>query len=64
MAGREATLGWLLLFQGHVVRTIVYVDGFNLYFGALRKTPHRWLNLHTLASLLLPKHTINENPSS
>lgn len=42
------------------MRTIVYVDGFNLYFGALRKTPHRWLNLHALASLLLPKHTILE----
>jgi len=42
------------------VRAIVYVDGFNLYFGALRKTPHRWLNLHTLASLLLPKHSIKE----
>jgi len=42
------------------VRTIVYVDGFNLYFGALRNTPHRWLNLHKLASLLLPKHTIAE----
>lgn len=42
------------------MRAIVYVDGFNLYFGALRKTPHRWLNLHTLASLLLPKHNITE----
>jgi hypothetical protein len=26
-------------------RTIVYVDGFNLYYGALKHTPYRWLNL-------------------
>ena len=30
------------------MRTIAYVDGFNLYFGALRKTPHRWLDLQRL----------------
>ena len=24
-------------------RTHVYVDGFNLYFGALRGTPYKWL---------------------
>ena len=33
------------------MRTIAYVDGFNLYFGALRKTPHRWLNLQKLIEL-------------
>lgn len=33
------------------MRTIAYVDGFNLYFGALRKTPHRWLNLQRLIEL-------------
>jgi uncharacterized LabA/DUF88 family protein len=26
-------------------RANVYVDGFNLYYGALRGSPHRWLNL-------------------
>jgi hypothetical protein len=31
-----------------VLRTNVYVDGFNLYYGALRKTLFRWVNLHTL----------------
>ncbi len=35
------------------MRTIAYVDGFNLYFGALRKTPHRWLNLQRLIELHL-----------
>jgi hypothetical protein len=41
-----------------VNRTIVYVDGFNLYFGALRDTPHRWLDLVRLSELLLPSDTV------
>jgi uncharacterized LabA/DUF88 family protein len=32
------------------MRTILYIDGFNLYYGALRGTPLRWLNLLELAS--------------
>lgn len=27
------------------ILSAVYVDGFNLYYGALRQTPHRWLDL-------------------
>ena len=42
------------------LRTNVYVDGFNLYYGALRKTPHRWVNLESLFQLLLPKNKIQE----
>jgi hypothetical protein len=41
------------------VRTNVYVDGFNLYFGALKGTPHRWLDLDRLCQLLLPGNEIN-----
>lgn len=26
-------------------RTIVYVDGFNLYYGAVRGTTHKWLDI-------------------
>jgi len=33
-------------------KTYVYVDGFNLYYGCLKKTPHKWLNIHELCSLL------------
>jgi uncharacterized LabA/DUF88 family protein len=58
VAGREATLGWLLHFQGADVRTNIYVDGFNLYYGALRKTPYRWVNLEALFQLLLPHNEI------
>ena len=36
------------------MRTRVYVDGFNLYYGALKDTPFKWLNPVTLAYQLLP----------
>lgn len=32
----------------------IYVDGFNLYYGALKDTPLRWLNPLALASSLFP----------
>lgn len=41
------------------MRVYVYVDGFNLYYRALRNTPHKWLNLLALSQQLLdPKDTI------
>jgi uncharacterized LabA/DUF88 family protein len=40
------------------LRTIVYVDGFNLYYGCLKGTPYRWLNIAELCRLLLPKSQI------
>ncbi|MCA8933363.1 MAG: NYN domain-containing protein, partial [Rhodospirillaceae bacterium] len=35
------------------MRVRVYVDGFNLYYRALRKTPHKWLDLLKLSKLLV-----------
>jgi hypothetical protein len=40
-------------------RTNVYVDGFNLFYGALKGSPHKWLDLDTLCRHLLPKDSIN-----
>jgi len=40
------------------VRTFVYVDGFNLYYGSLKGTPYRRLDLFALASALLPRATV------
>jgi len=34
--------------------TNVYIDGFNLYYGCIRRTPFKWLNLAKLCSQLLP----------
>ena len=39
-------------------RTIIYIDGFNLYYGALKGTPHKWLNLERYFSLLRPHDDI------
>jgi len=33
----------------------VYVDGFNLYYGALKRRPYRWLNLKALSEEILPQ---------
>ena len=41
------------------MRTFVYVDGFNLYYGALKGTPWKWLDLPALlANVLQPYHEI------
>lgn len=34
--------------------THVYVDGFNLYYGAVKGTPFKWLNIVELSKILLP----------
>lgn len=41
------------------VRVNVYVDGFNLFYGALRGSPYRWLDLGALCRVLLPNDDIN-----
>ena len=41
------------------MRTNVYVDGFNLYYRAIRGTQYRWLDLGRLSQLLLPGHEIH-----
>ena len=38
--------------------TNVYVDGPNLYYGALRDRPVRWLDLTTWCEQLLPDHDV------
>jgi uncharacterized LabA/DUF88 family protein len=39
-------------------RTFVYVDGFNLYYGAVKDTALKWLNIRRLCELLLPGYSI------
>ena len=38
--------------------TIVYIDGFNLYYGAVKGTPYKWLDLEAMCRRLLPKDHI------
>ena len=41
------------------LRTRVYIDGYNFYYGCLRRTPYKWLDLlplfekHILPSVLV-----------
>src|SRR5690606_19383086 len=39
-------------------KTYVYIDGFNLYYGALKGTPYRWLDLARLCKLMLPPNDV------
>ena len=39
--------------------TNVYIDGFNLYYRALKDTAFRWLDLWHLAETLFPQDTVN-----
>ena len=40
--------------------TNVYIDGFNLYYRALKDTPFRWLDLRKLVETLFPQDDINK----
>lgn len=41
------------------MKAFVYLDGFNLYYRGLRKTPYKWLDINRLAQeLLKPDDTV------
>lgn len=33
-------------------KSIIYIDGFNLYYGAIKGSPHKWLDLEKFFTLL------------
>jgi uncharacterized LabA/DUF88 family protein len=39
-------------------QTILYIDGLNFYYGALKGTPNKWLDLEAFGRRLLPKDDI------
>ena len=39
-------------------RTMLYIDGFNLYYSAVKDTPLRWLNPNALVARIFPKNQI------
>lgn len=41
-----------------VVRTNIYIDGFNLYYRAVKETAYKWLGLAKLCQVLLPSHQV------
>ena len=38
------------------MKLAVYIDGLNLYYGVLKKTPYKWLNVKSLVKNILPSH--------
>jgi hypothetical protein len=48
-----------ILNPGRQMITNVYIDGFNLFYGALKGTPYKWLDLEALCCRLLPNDDIH-----
>ena len=44
---------FLCLYKMDKKQTTIYVDGFNLYYGCLKNSAHKWLDLKALFSNLL-----------
>ena len=43
------------------MRTVIYIDGFNFYYRAVKNTPYKWLDFKSLfQKLLSSKHQITE----
>jgi hypothetical protein len=42
------------------LRTIVYIDGFNFYYGAVRGTPYKWLDMEKCFLKLRPDDDIRQ----
>ena len=43
---------------GNLIPSYVYVDGFNLYYGAVKGTLFKWLDISKMVQLLLPKNQV------
>ena len=43
---------------GNLIPSVVYVDGFNLYYGAVKGTPYKWLDISKMVQLILPKNQV------
>ena len=41
-------------------KTIVYIDGFNFYYGSLKSTAYKWLNIELFVRNLLPEEEVNK----
>lgn len=41
-----------------IVQAIIYVDGLNLYYNLVKRTPYKWLNLDALCNELVPQYNI------
>ena len=49
----------LLGVRSKSLSTNVYIDGFNLYYRAVKGTPYKWLDLLKLSQAIVPSHRIH-----
>lgn len=40
------------------MKTFVYVDAFNLYYGSVKGTSYKWLDLQALCRVMIPKNDV------
>lgn len=45
--------------EAATLRVRVYIDGFNLYYGSLKDTPFKWLDVLRLSEMLAPSRPID-----
>ena len=45
---KPTLLSVFLHMKDHKLKTRIYIDGYNLYYGCLKRTPYKWLDLKTL----------------
>lgn len=41
------------------MKTSIFIDGFNLYYGVLKDSPFRWLDVSALAKVIVPDLDLN-----
>ena len=39
-------------------KAFAYIDGFNLYYRAVKGTPYKWLNLRQMCEMLFPEYIV------
>jgi 6-hydroxy-3-succinoylpyridine 3-monooxygenase len=47
--------------NGDALRTRVYIDGYNLYYGCLKSSQHKWLDVQALIEHIFPSILFEQN---
>jgi hypothetical protein len=52
---KNRRFGGFFIYVREIMETIVYIDGYNLFYGCLKHTKDKWLDLHTLFYAIPPQ---------